>query len=155
MVTKKLLFGTACFLATAASIGPALSATLTFTNDGNFLDTYGVNPIGVGAQIGSSGYYTGNTFDSVFGWVTPSGPPSGSGASTPMSDGTTVTATQGGTTITVPYNNSTAFPNQFFRNTAVGLTGGWTLTASNSSTSNTTASVTTPALALSTTPSAN
>ena len=155
VMMKKLLLGTTCVLATAAYLSPAQSTQLMFTNYGNFLDTYGVNPIGVGAQIGSSGYYAGNTFDSVFGWVTPSGPPSGSGTSTPSSDGTTVTATQGNTTITVPYNNSGAFPNQFFRNAAVGLTGQWTLTASNSTTSNTTATVTTPALVVSTTAPAN
>src|ERR1700733_10889048 len=103
MAIKRLLLGTACLLATVAFMKPAQSTTLTFTNDGNFLDTYGVNPIGVGTQIGTSGYYAGNTFDSVFGWVTPSGPPSGSGTSTPSSDGTTVTATQDNTTITVPY----------------------------------------------------
>jgi PEP-CTERM motif len=152
MLMKRLLLGTACLLATAAYLHPAQSATVTFTNSGNFLDTFGVNPIGVGTQIGTSGYYTGNTFDSVFGWVTPSGPPTGSGASTPSSDGTTVTATQGSTTVTLPYNNSTAFPNQFFRNVPVGLTGQWTLNASNA---NNTATTSTPALIATTTPLAN
>ena len=152
---KKLLLGTTCVLASVAYLSPAQSTTLTFTNDGNFLDTFGVNPIGVGTQIGTSGYYAGATYDSVFGWVTPSGPPSGSGGSTPSSDGTTVTATQGGTTVAVPYNNSTAFPNQFFKNVPVGQTGSWTLNASNAGTSNTTASATTPALVVSTTPLAN
>jgi hypothetical protein len=157
MLMKRLLLGTTCLLATAAYLQPAQSTTLTFTNSGNFLDTFGVNPIGVGTQIGTSGYYTGAAYDSVFGWVTPSGPASGSGASTPSSDGTTVTAnTQGsGTLFRVDYNNSTAFPNQFFRNFAVGYTGPWTLIASNASTSNPTATVNTPALVVSTTPLPN
>jgi hypothetical protein len=154
---KRLLLGTACLLATAAYLHPAQSETLTFTNSGNFLDTYGVNPIGNGTQIGNSGYYTGGTYDSVFGWVTPSGPASPNGAATPSSDGTTVTATrQGGSTaFAVNYNNSTAFPNQFYRNFAVGFTGPWTLNASNASTSNTTATTSTPALIATTTALAN
>jgi PEP-CTERM motif len=155
MSMKRLLLGTACLLATATYWHPAQSTTLAFTNSGNFLDTFGVNPIGVGTQIGTSGYYTGATYDSVFAWVTPSGPPSGSGGSTPSSDGTTVTATQGGTTVTLPYNNSTAFPHQFFRDVPVGLTGQWTLTASNASVSPTPVSTFTPALAVTTTPLAN
>jgi hypothetical protein len=158
MLMKGLLFGTACVLATAASLQPAQSTTLAFTNYGNFLDTFGVNPIGVGTQIGTSGYYTGATYDSVFGWVTPSGPASGVGGSTPISDGTTVTATPtaGGPTFNVNYNNSTAFPNQFFRNFSPTYnTGQWTLTANNASTSNPTSSVTTPGLVVSTTPLAN
>jgi len=155
MPMKEWLLGTACLLTAAAYFDPAQGSTLTFTNTGNFLDTYGVNPIGNGTEIGTSGYYTGGTYDSIFAWVQPSGPPSGSGASQPSSDGTTVTATQGTHTVTLPYNNSTAFPNQFYKNVAVGLTGQWTVTANNASTSPTSGSALTPALAVSTTALAN
>jgi hypothetical protein len=98
-------------------------AQITISDQFNFSDTYGVNPVGNGAPIGSTGFYQGGTYDSV-----------GADSVTP-SAGTTVTATQA----TVTYNLSfiggpgTAFPDQFYENLPLdsSLTGSWTLTAAN------------------------
>lgn len=155
MLTKRTLLVAASLLAAAAHFQPAQSTPLDITFTANFLDTFGVNPIGVGTQIGTSAYYTGNTFDSVTAWVKPSGPPSPTGQPTPGSDGTTVKATQGTTTVNLPYINSTAFPNEFFKNVTPGLTGPWTIVANNAGTSPTSTSATTSALAVTTTPPAN
>src|SRR5277367_1841687 len=63
-------------------------AQIMISDQFNFSDTYGVNPVGNGAPIGSTGFYQGGTYDSV-----------GADSVTP-SAGTTVTATQA----TVTYN---------------------------------------------------
>src|SRR5271169_6899005 len=68
-------------------------AQITISDQFNFSDTYGVNPVGNGAPIGSTGFYQGGTYDSV-----------GADSVTP-SAGTTVTATQA----TVTYNLSPHF----------------------------------------------
>jgi PEP-CTERM motif len=156
MLTKNSLLLTACLLATSACLHPAQSATLTFTSPAdNYLDTFGVNPIGIGTEIGTSAYYTGGTYDAITAYVSPSGPPSGTGAATPSSGGTTVTATQGIYTVPVYYNNSEAFQHLFYAIVNPGLTGPWTITATNSSASPTSITTVTPSLAVTTTPQAD
>lgn len=150
MPVKRLLLGfTFCVFASTVYLSPAYSGPLTILGTANFLDFYGVNPIGVGKQIGTSAYYAGFTSDSISASVIPSGPPTGTGTMTLSSDGTTVTATQGTHTVSLRYLNSFAFPNMFFRNVPVSPTGSWQITAYNSGTS---ATDYTPTLTASTTP---
>ncbi len=89
----------------------------------NFSDLIGVNPIGNGAPIGSTGFYAGGLEDQF-----------GATSVTPSS-GTTVTATQGGYTYNVPFIGGpvAASPDQFNRNLPLNtsLAGPWTLTAEN------------------------
>ena len=89
----------------------------------NFSDTYGVNPVGNGAEIGSTGFYQGGTYNSV-----------GADSVSPSAD-TTVTATQGVATYVLNFvgGPGTVFPNQFYSNLPLdpSLTGAWTLTATN------------------------
>jgi hypothetical protein len=98
-------------------------AQLSILEQFNFSDTYGVNPVGNGAPIGSTGFYVGGTYDSA-----------GANSVTPSS-GTTVTATQGGFTYNIPFigGPGTADPDEFYRNLPLNpsLTGAWTLTATN------------------------
>ena len=89
----------------------------------NFSDWVGVNPVGNGAPIGSTGFYGGGIYDQI-----------GANSVTP-SVGTTVTAAQGTYTYNVPFigGPTAASPDEFSRllplNTS--LTGPWTLTAQN------------------------
>ena len=89
----------------------------------NFSDWVGVNPVGNGAPIGSTGFWAGGIYDQI-----------GANSVTP-SAGTTVTATQGTYTYNVPFigGPTAASPDEFSRllplNTS--LTGPWTLTAQN------------------------
>jgi hypothetical protein len=98
-------------------------AQLSISEQFNFSDTYGVNPVGNGTPIGSTGFYVGGTYDSV-----------GANSVTP-SAGTTVTATQGAFTYNIPFigGPGTANPDEFYRNLPLNpsLTGAWTLTATN------------------------
>jgi PEP-CTERM motif len=98
-------------------------AQLSISDQFNFTDTYGVNPVGNGAPIGSTGFYVGGTYDSV-----------GANSVTPSAD-TTVTATQGGFTYNIPFigGPGTANPDEFYRDLPLdpSLTGAWTLTATN------------------------
>lgn len=91
----------------------------------NFSDQVGVNPIGTGAPLGTTGFYSGGLYDQ-FGAV-----------SVTPSSGTTVTATQGGLTYNVPFigGPTAANPDEFSRNLHLNpsLTGPWTLTAANPS----------------------
>jgi hypothetical protein len=160
---KSLCLVTTSLIATLGYLHPAQSTPLTISGVYNDFNSYGVNPIGFGTEIGNSGYYTGGSFD-AFGAnvVTPSGPPLSVGGSSTSSDGTTVTATQGNVTYTVLYGNSTAFPNMFGRSITLTpsgqnlagqtISGQWTLTAANAGTSPTSVSVQTPALAFTTNP---
>jgi PEP-CTERM motif len=155
MSVRKLLLGTTCVLATAAYLNPAQAQLAFSAPSNNYIVTYGVNPIGVGTQIGSSAYYTGNTYDSILAYVSPSGPPSITGTNQPSSDGTSVTATQAGYQVTLPYNNSIAYSTLFYGLVPTGLTGPWTITAKNSSTSPTSITTQTPAITVTTTPQAD
>ena len=88
----------------------------------NFSDWVGVNPVGNGAPIGSTGFYGGGIYDQF-----------GANSVTP-SVGTTVTAAQGTYTYNVPFigGPTAASPDEFSLlplNTS--LTGPWTLTAQN------------------------
>ena len=98
-------------------------AQLSISSQFNFSDTYGVNPVGVGATDGSTGFYVGGTYDSV-----------GANSVTP-SAGTAVTATQGAFTYNIPFigGPGTANPDEFYRNLPLNpsVTGAWTLTATN------------------------
>jgi hypothetical protein len=67
-------------------------AQLTISQQFNFSDVYGVNPIGNGAEIGSTGFYSGGLYDSV-----------GANSVTP-SAGTNVTASQNGVVYTIPFS---------------------------------------------------
>jgi len=117
---------------------------LSVSAPGNFIDQYGVNPIGNGSPIGNTGFYTGSLDDSIS--VT---------SITPVS-GTTVTATQGTSTVNVPFLGGGAFPHQFYKNINLAsnplLTGSWTLTIVNLSVSNSPVVVATPTLAVTTPP---
>jgi hypothetical protein len=91
----------------------------------NYSDLIGVNPIGDGAPIGSTGFYGGGTYESVGALsVTPSA-------------GTTVTATLGTYTYNIPFigGPGAASPDEFQANLPLNpsLTGPWTLTAGNPS----------------------
>ena len=91
-------------------VSTALATDIVVTGQFNFTDNRSVNPAGAFSgyliAVGATG-------------ITPSGP------------GTTVRATQGATTINVPFLPSTAFPNNYFGVTFdLSLTGAWTLTAS-------------------------
>jgi PEP-CTERM motif len=101
------------------------SAQISISDSFNFSDTYGVNPVGNGAPIGSTGFYQGGTYDSV-----------GADSVTP-SAATTVTATQGVVTYSLNFigGPGTALPDQFYANLPLdpSLTGSWTLTATNPS----------------------
>jgi hypothetical protein len=100
---------------------PAPAEILSVSDPINFTDYYGVNPIGTGPEIGSTGYYAGGTYDSV-----------GAMSVTPAS-GTAVTASQGLFAYSIPYLGGAAFPNQFYANLPFNpeLTGSWTLTVTN------------------------
>lgn len=91
----------------------------------NFSDLVGVNPVGDGAPIGSTGSYSGGLYDQ-FGAV-----------SVTPSSGTSVTAAQGGFTYNVPFigGPAAANPDEFSRLLPLNssLTGSWTLTATNPS----------------------
>jgi PEP-CTERM motif len=91
----------------------------------NFSDLVGVNPVGDGAPIGSTGSYSGGLYDQ-FGAV-----------SVTPSSGTTVTAAQGAFTYNVPFigGPAAANPDEFSRLLPLNssLTGSWTLTATNPS----------------------
>jgi hypothetical protein len=98
-------------------------AQIAISDQFNFSDTYGVNLLGVGVPIGSTGYYAGGTYDSV-----------GADSVTPSTD-TTVTASQGTDSYVLSFigGPGTALPNQFYANLPLdpSLTGPWTLTATN------------------------
>ena len=71
--------------------------------------------------------FTAGVFDSIGLDVTPVG-----NQPTTSTNGTTVTATQGGRTVTLPYLYSPVLPNQFFSALSGTLrTGAWTLSLSN------------------------
>jgi hypothetical protein len=153
---KKILLGASCVLATATYLHPAQSTTLTFSDpSNNYLTTYGVNPIGVGTEIGSSAYYTGGNYDTIEAFVTPSALGTLTGTAMPSSEGTSVTATQGIYTVPVYWNNNIAYPHLFYSLVPAGLTGPWTITATNSSTSPTSITTQTPAITVMTTPKAD
>jgi PEP-CTERM motif len=111
-------------------------AQIAVSGPSNFVDEYGVNPIGTGAAIGSTGFYDGGTYDSV-----------GLQSVSPVS-GTTVSAAQDGALYNIPFLGGGAFPTQFYNNLPLdpSLTGAWTLTVVNSSESNSPLTVDTPAL---------
>jgi hypothetical protein len=117
------------FLLISASATPSragtVSSQIVISDTFNFYDLIGVNPIGDGAPLGSTGFYAGGFYDQ-FGAV-----------SVTPSSGTTVTATQGGLTYSVPFigGPTAANPDEFSRNLPLNtsLTGSWTLTAENSS----------------------
>jgi hypothetical protein len=119
-------------------------AQLSISTQFNFSDNFGVNPIGNGAPIGSTGFYMGGTYDSV-----------GANSVTP-SAGTAVTATQSGFMYNIPLIGSpgTANPDEFYRDLPLNpsLTGAWTLTATNPGESSS-AVVQTPTLNVLDTPS--
>jgi len=117
-------------------------AQLVVSGPSNFVDDYGVNPIGTGVAIGSTGYYYGGTFDSV-----------GLLQVSPVS-GTTITAQQDSATYNIPFLGGGAFPTQFYNNLPLdlSLTGAWTLTVVNPSESNSPLTVDTPALTVTTPP---
>lgn len=134
--------GAALLFATFAS--PVKAALLAVSDPLNYVDEFGVNPLGNGIPIGATGYYAGQTVDTVGAvYVTPSA-------------GTTVTATQGSSTYNVPFVGGGAFPNQFFAGLPLNpaLTGPWTLTVTNPSPSitNSGLTVSTPALAFTSAP---
>jgi PEP-CTERM motif len=114
-------------ISAAATPSPAGTAPSQIVISGafNFSDWIGVNPIGNGAPIGSTGFYSGGLYDQ-FGAV-----------SVTPSSGTTVTAAQGGYTYNVSFigGPAAANPDEFSRNLPLNtsLTGSWTLTAGNSS----------------------
>jgi PEP-CTERM motif-containing protein len=118
-------------------------AQITISQQFNFSDLYGVNPIGNGPPIGSTGFYAGGIYDSV-----------GANSVTP-SAGSTVTAAQGAFTYNIPFEGGpgAANPDEFFGNLPLNpsLTGPWTLTAVNPSQPNS-AVVDTPALTVLTPP---
>ena len=112
------------FVAFLISVAPTPSyAQIDISDPENFSDDYGVNPLGNGAPIGTTGFYQGGTYDSV-----------GADSVTP-SAGTTVTATQSTFTYNLNFigGPGTALPNQFYANLPLdpSLTGSWTLTATN------------------------
>ena len=101
------LLMTLCSL--GSCVNNALATNIVITGQFNFTDNRSANPAGAIPgyliAVGATG-------------ITPSGP------------GTTVQATQGATTINVPFLPSTAFPNNYFGVTFdLSLTGPWTLTA--------------------------
>lgn len=102
---------------------PSRALDVNISGEFNFSDLVGVNPTGNGAPIGSTGFYAGGIYDQ-FGanFVTPSA-------------GTTVTATQGATTVNVPFigGPTAANPDEFSRLLPLNpsLTAPWTLTAQN------------------------
>jgi hypothetical protein len=111
-------------------------AQIAVSGPSNFVDEYGVNPIGTGAAIGWTGFYDGGTYDSV-----------GLQSVSPVS-GTTVRAAEDGALYNIPFLGGGAFPTQFYNNLPLdpSLTGAWTLTVVNSSESNSPLTVDTPAL---------
>lgn len=141
---KYTAIGTVVFTLTL----PLTSAQAAVIGGFNVLDTF--NFIDA-RQSNSAGFGTGTRIG--FGLdVTPVGtqPP------TPT-DGTTVTANQGGSSFNVPYIFSPALPDQFFRSISYPsnstLTGPWTLRLSNPSVNGgASATVSTPALATTTPP---
>ena len=136
---KHAAIGTAVFTLAL----PVTTAQAAVIGGFNVLDTF--NFIDA-RQSNSAGLGTGTRIS--FGLdVTPVGtqPPM-------LTDGTRVTANQGGSSFTVPYINSPALPNQFFTSISYpsnsALTGSWTLQLSNPSVNGgTIATVSTPALA--------
>src|SRR5258708_2447367 len=82
-----------------ASPAATVASQVDISGAFNFSDLVGVNPIGNGAPIGSTGYYSGGTYDQ-FGAL-----------SVTPSSGTTVTASQGGHTYNVPFIGGPAAAN--------------------------------------------
>jgi hypothetical protein len=128
MVAPNLFVRTLYALAALAPL-PAAATALQVTDYFNILDFRQASALG-----------PGGTFLTFGGNFTPSGPP----FAVPPAP-TTVVATQGSASRTVNYINSPALPTQFARRIAYDptLTGAWTLTASNPTTTNTTLSITT------------
>jgi hypothetical protein len=124
-VRSARVYGSASTILLLVAQATPSRAQLAITQQFNFSDTYGVNPVGNGASIGSTGFYAGGTYDSV-----------GADSVTP-SAGTTVTATQGAFIYNIPFigGPGTANPDEFYRNLPLNssLTGAWTLTATNPS----------------------
>jgi len=113
-MTLVLLLGLLVALAAlGAWVGDAL-ATPSITGQFNFRDNLGPRPVD---NIAGDFLFVGAT------GVTPAG------------SGTTVQAVQGGTTMSVPFRNSTIFPNNYAAIFAFNpaLTGAWTLTATDGS----------------------
>ena len=115
-------------ISTAATPSHALvvASQVDISGAFNFSDLVGVNPVGDGAPIGSTGSYSGGLYDQ-FGAV-----------SVTPSSGTTVTAAQGAFTYNVPFigGSAAASPDEFSRLLPLNsssLTGSWTLTATNPS----------------------
>ena len=115
-------------ISTAATPSHALvvASQVDISGAFNFSDLVGVNPVGDGAPIGSTGSYSGGLYDQ-FGAV-----------SVTPSSGTTVTAAQGAFTYNVPFigGPAAANPDEFSRLLPLNsssLTGSWTLTATNPS----------------------
>jgi hypothetical protein len=134
--------GLALALLPAVFTSPVKADVLTVSNPFNYVDEYGVNTIGNGPAMGTTGYYAGGEYDSV-----------AVESVTPVT-GTTVTATQDGVSYNVPFLGGGAFPDQFFGNLPLNpnLTGSWTLTATNPDVSNSPVIVSTPALTVTTPP---
>jgi hypothetical protein len=157
-ILRRLLAGFSGVLAFAVIVGmlqptrAAPTTTLDVSYTANFIDLYGENPIGNGTPIGNTGFYIGSLDDSVVAYVTPNP------VSNPASTATVVTATQGTATVKIPYLGGGASPNQYYTNIpfnpATSPTGAWTLTVTNPSASNTPVVVTTPALSVTTPPTA-
>src|SRR5271170_3100105 len=126
IITKASVFlGSVVSLFLISAAATPSHAQVDISGAFNFSDLVGVNPIGNGAPIGSTGFYAGGLYDQF-----------GATSVTPSS-GTTVTAAQGGYTYNVPFigGPAAANPDEFSRllplNTS--LTGPWTLTAANPS----------------------
>lgn len=151
---RALVAATACCAILAMTTAtPAFSSTIDILGDGSFLDFYGVNPVGNGIPIGTTGYYAGGLYDSIYANVTPNP------ASTPSSTQTTITASQGSFNYNIPYLGAVAFPNQYYRNipfnSSTSPTGAWTITATNLTTSNRQVTATTQPLSVTTPPASN
>jgi hypothetical protein len=101
----------------------ALASSVDISTPFDFSDLVGVNPIGTGAPIGSTGFYAGGIYDQI-----------GANVVTP-SAGTTVTATQATYTYNVSFigGPTAANPDEFSALLPLNssLTGPWTLTAQN------------------------
>lgn len=139
--SASLFVGAAAAIVLIATPSPS-RAQIEVSGPSNFVDDYGVNVIGIGAPIGSIGFYSGGTYDSV-----------GLQSVSPVS-GTTITAQQASALYNIPFLGGGAFPTQFYRNLPLdpALTGPWNLTVVNSSQSNSPVNVETPALTVTTPP---
>jgi PEP-CTERM motif len=136
--TLAILFSMCLIAATPSSMH---AQQIVVSGPSNFVDDYGVNPIGTGTP-GAPGFYAGGIYDSV-----------GLQQVSPVS-GTTITAQQGSAIYNIPFVGGGAFPTQFYRNLPLdpALTGAWTLTVVNSSESNSPLTADTLALTVSTPP---